>query len=205
MEILEILSSKSNHTENEIKKWQEIIKNLLEINHFEVENIYTLKQFTKIAFLFFKWKKYFFSINELKKILKFNEFWIKWSEKIKDYKLKSHFYWHAWYIALIIFKKTLNKEYSKKALQYSKKALDTYNNDIFYQIQINNNIINLWNYFLKQTNKDKKIIKKWFKIIINKVEKQLEINKNYPNIIDSKNIENYKFMLNFLNTTLKKI
>ena len=196
--ILNILSQNHDYKQSEIIEWQKIIQELLEIQPHEVKNIYALKQSTKISFLFFKWKKYYFSIEELKKLLRLNEVWIKLSEQAQDYKLNSHFYWHAWYVAKHLFKKTLQIEYSIKSLKYSKKSLEKYENDITYQIQINQNIINLWNHFLKQKNMDKKLCKKWMKIIIKKIDEQLEINTNYPNIINIQKI-------NYLNNTRRTL
>lgn len=205
--ILNELTSKhrDEYNTNDIEKWKKIIQELLEIQPHEIQNIYELKQSTKIAFLFFKWKKYFFSVDDFKKILRLNEFWIKESEKLKDYKLKSHFYWHAWYIAQQLFRSTFNKEYADKALKYSNKALEKYENDITYQIQINNNIINLWDFFLKQTIKDKKLVKKWIKITLKKIEEQFEIYQNYPNTISSKKLNELKIYKNFLEDRLNKL
>ncbi len=187
----------NNYTENEIIKWQKIIQELLEIHPYEVKNIYALKQSTKVAFLFFKWRKYFFSIEELKKILRLNEVWIKLSEQVQDYKINSHFYGHAWYIAKHLFKKSLQIEYAEKSLKYSKKSLEKYENNIKYKIQINNNIINLWEHLIWKS-KDKKISRKWIKIILKKIDEQLEININYPNIIIIQK-------MNYLNNTKIKL
>ena len=187
--ILNILSQNHNYKQSEIIEWQKIIQELLEIQPHEVKNIYALKQSTKIAFLFFNKRKYFFSIEELKKLLRLNERWIRLSEQAQDYKLNSHFYWHAWYVAKQLFKKTLQIEYSIKSLKYSKQALEKYNNNIKYQIQINNNIINLWEYIILKS-KNNKLSKKWLKITLKKVEEQLNINLNYPNYINNISLNN---------------
>ena len=203
--ILNELSWKKQHTKNEILLWKKIIQELLEIKSHEVQNIYILKKSTKIAFLFFKWKKYFFSIDELKKLLRLNEIWIKLSKQIDDLKIHSHFYWHAWYVAKQLFKKTSHILYANKCLKYSNKALETYKNNIKYKIQINSNIINLWKNFFNLKHKDKKLFKKWCKITIKTVKTQLKINEQYPNLLSKEKIDELKIFYIYIENILKDL
>jgi len=207
--ILEQLTQNPHHnyTEYEIIKWRKIIKELFELHPHEIKNVYLLKQSTKIAFLFFRWKKYYFSIEELKKLLRLNEVWIRLSEQIQDYKTNSHFYWHGWYIAWYLFRKTLQREYAEKSLKYSKKALEKYKNNIEYQIQINRNIISLWRQVIINNNgkKNKKLFKKWLKITIKKIDEQLYINTQYPNIISTMKVNNINNMKIQFQNMLKNI
>ena len=64
--------------------------------------------------------------------------------------------------------------YAKKTEQYCNNALINYKNDIYYKININNNIIDLGQYIVKY-NKDKKVVRKWIKITIRKLEDQIQI------------------------------
>jgi len=163
-----------DYTKEEIAKWKKMILELLSINPYEVENPAMLKRATKLAFIFFVQKLYNYSLKELVKILRLNEVWIKLTKTSQDKKLHSHFYWHAWYISLHLFKITREMIYAKKTEQYCNNALINYKNDIYYKININNNIIDLGQYIVKY-NKDKKVVRKWIKITIRKLEDQIQI------------------------------
>jgi len=191
----------TSYTKQQIEFWKKVILELLEINPHEVENIMILKQSTKIAFSFFKYRLYIYKTEELIKLLRLLEKWSKLSEQQKDKKLISHFYWHSWHISHHLFKKTWNIIYANKSEKYFEKALYKYKNDINYEMMVNYNIIELWNKVILK-EKDIKLKKKWIKITIQKINKQLELlNKNNK----KNNINYYKEIKYNLENQLKNI